>query len=419
MNTLSLLPMGHSQASTELPPNGAAAAYSERVDSSRFQSVFPGEKDDNSKPWPKCAKWALPGECENGHLFAKVLMCGKEWCPDCGEKGSWIHRRRVARLLPKAQQMKTFFYINVEWPIRSRNKLRTSYLTFEQASERLGVYGKTIQKWTSEGKLLVVGVNSMGEQIVRVPTKLLLQQMRIRISKLLKKFGFDRGMDRWHFFGDDDPVGRGYNPHLNVIVETGFLPYRVLEQLKALLRIELSEPELIVNGSYRKTAAEKVHTLKYITRATFLDRSWDERLADDLYGFQNTHSWGRWKSELLWVMDNRPGVVAFEANKCPSCGAAIKWSKPVPIELLWVLKATEIDAGYFSIPPPGEWSVSEYYDLDNLRLWKEGYALYLRNLEELLGEEPGGYYRNYCHRHGLPVELKVIDRFRGVNSRWN
>ncbi|GAI73676.1 unnamed protein product, partial [marine sediment metagenome] len=54
--------------------------------------------------------WFIAGECENGHRFAKELVCGKEWCSVCGEDGSTAHMRRFARWLPKAQQLEVMGY---------------------------------------------------------------------------------------------------------------------------------------------------------------------------------------------------------------------------------------------------------------------------------------------------------------------
>ena len=50
---------------------------------------------------PPCSNGFMVGDCKNGHRYLKVMLCGKDWCPDCGKIGSWIHQRRCKRLLPK------------------------------------------------------------------------------------------------------------------------------------------------------------------------------------------------------------------------------------------------------------------------------------------------------------------------------
>lgn len=351
------------------------------------------------RPWPKCANLVLPGECGNGHRFAKVLMCGREWCPDCGRKDSPYHRRRVARILTKAQQMESIGFLVIEWPVKSRRKLRTHYCTSEKAMKLLNIRRKTFDKWIDEGKLLMAG------DTVRVPTKTILSQLRLNISENLKKYGVKRGIDRWHYFGDENPAVRGYNPHLNILFDGAFLPKTVLQELKIFLRSQLNEPELIVNYSFRASPGEKMHTLKYVTRATFLDRSWDQQLADDLFGFRNGHNWGVWKDEPAWLLDNEresgslAAVGKMEDGNCPICGEPIIWGKPEPKEILQVAGAKHIGGGYFWIRAPGD--PPELLDTgpeidrmahNELELLDIGYKQFLANLNS----DPAYLYDAFC-----------------------
>ncbi|MBT9166318.1 MAG: hypothetical protein DDT25_01002 [Chloroflexi bacterium] len=232
-------------------------------------------------PWPDCAKWFSVGECENCHRFAKVHLCGKEWCPVCGAIGSWIHNRRFARWLMKAQRMRYMGYFVIEWPVASRHKLHSK------------------QTMSDMGKLVKWAFHQL--------------------------FCYDRGLRRWHFFGER---GDKFNPHLNVLVESAWLEEEHLEAIKEYLRLFLGEPDLIVNYSYMQSVAEMVHKLKYITRATFLDLSWDPWLAEELFNFQNANYWGKWEDDLVWEMsgeNSMNNLKSLESGKCPHCGTPIHW----------------------------------------------------------------------------------------------
>jgi len=121
----------------------------------------------------KGAVWFVPGECENGHRFAKTLVCQKEWCPVCGEDRSIAHNRRWLRWLPKVQQFSSMGYFVFTMPeeLRAKYRLKTSKVMVRD--------GKEIIVWTHP-----------------------LAKLSHDIQELLKSFGFSRGLRRWHYFGD-------------------------------------------------------------------------------------------------------------------------------------------------------------------------------------------------------------------------
>ena len=287
--------------------------YKERIDSSLSSHAFHTEKHHQIINEESCAKWATIGECPNGHAFAKKIECGKEWCPRCGTDRSWIHNRRIFRWLRKAQQMNGMGYLVIEWPKHSRTRLRT---------------------------------------------KKALSDMGKRLKADLSSWGIRRALRRWHFFGENG-AKRGYNPHLNIIFDGGYIPISKLESLKSFLREALNEPQLIIHYSYRRSVAEMMHTLRYVTRATFRQREWDNILADNLYGFQNSQSWGTWKDDPVWQLDEpefdltlASTIAKLERGVCPHCGESLVWYKPVPCLLLDVWEAHSIGEGYYEIPPP-------------------------------------------------------------------
>ncbi len=296
--------------------------YKEHVDTSSVHTQN-GSKGLRGLPWPDCAKWLSVGECENCHRFMKVHLCGKEWCLTCGAKNSWIHNRRFARWLVKAQQMRDMGYFVIEWPLNSRHKLHS---------------------------------------------KQALSDMGKRVKGAFQALGYDRGLRRWHFFGDYDDRfnlgkhGNKFNPHINVFVESAYLPEESLESIKEYLRLVLGEPSLIVHYSYHQSVARKVKTLRYVVRATFLDLSWDPWLAEDLFNFQNTNYWGRWKDDLVWEMSGHNSVnnlKSLESGKCPHCGTPIRWDIYRVLHITWLKiwqaagMTKPVGGGYFEFTDTG------------------------------------------------------------------
>ena len=275
----------------------------------------------------KCPSYFLIGGCENGHRYAKELYCGREWCPVCGEEWSAAHQRRFARWLGKAFQVESMGYFVFTIPEELRGKYRT-----KKALRELG-------HW---------------------------------IQELLKAFGYSRGLRRWHFFGDKSTK---WNPHLNLIVDGGYLRLGIMAAIKRAYASKLGVDVVDVNYQYVRSPAKKVHRLKYVTRATFLDYEWDTEMALELYGFRNQLWWGSklWNEESLWGLDDLEGkdraelendegeidlaaVKSLESGNCPKCGEPIDWGKVEPIEMLESMEKRLLGAGYWELedarPPP-------------------------------------------------------------------
>ncbi len=270
----------------------------------------------------KCPGWFLVGQCQNGHRFAKELYCGREWCPVCGEDESPAHMRRFARWVGKAQQLQTMGYLVFTLPeeVRSqyRSKARLNELT----------------------KRVTGGDKSR------------------RIEGMLKGMGFNRGLARWHWFGETP--GK-WHPHLNVIVESGHLTHSQLRSIRRAWAGILGVDVAVVNYSYAKVVPKMVHVLKYVTRATFRDYTWDERMAAELYNFRNMRSWGGWKDESVWELE--AGIESIEAitklgaGLCPECGEPISWGRARDIGWLkaWATtgQAEPLEAGYWALGSGG------------------------------------------------------------------
>jgi len=287
--------------------------------------------------------WFVPGECENGHRFAKEVVCGKEWCSVCGEDGSVAHNRRFVRWLPKVQQLETMGYFVFTLPEGVRGKYRA-----KKALSRLGH----------------------------------------QVQEILKSYGFTRGIRRWHWFGDKSTR---WHPHLNVLVDGGFVSPRQLEAIKrgyaAILGVDLAD----VNYRYRRSPGRMVHTLKYITRSTFRDYEWDTEVALELRNFRNMVVWGRglWADlkehpeAAAWSLADLKGkardevegldIQAIESlvdHRCPVCGKPVVWGEALPIGLLSMVEKHPLGAGYYrltDIPPP--WGLPD--DVKHRLYWME------------------------------------------------
>jgi len=287
---------------------------------------------DNVSSWlaltcdKKGVGWFIAGECENGHRFAKELVCGKEFCSVCGEDGSVAHLRRFARWLPKIQQMGQLGYFVFTIPEELRSKYRTKK-----------------------------ALSGLGHQV----------------QELLKGFGYSRGLRRWHWFGDKSTK---YNPHLNVLVDGGWMSPKKLKAINRAYASLVGAAVIDIKYRYRLSPGKMVHSLKYVTRATFRDYELDLEMALELRGFRNMVVWGRgqWDGEAAWSLDELSGkaeaevegldIEAIEAlveKRCPVCGEAVVWGEALPIGLLNMVDKTPLGAGYWRLtdnksPPVGD-----------------------------------------------------------------
>ena len=280
------------------------------------------------KPVKKDCRQIVRARCPNCETnVIKVIYCGKEWCPECGHDWSVVHQRRFSRLLPKARQMGCMGQLVIEFPDAYRK----------------------IPGWTYSKN----GLRRISDKVVDVLGG-------ARSGKGHKRSGghFSRGFMRWHWFGDK--TGKKFNPHLNVVVDGGFLQEWQIGVIKADLRGALFCPTLIVNYSYKKSVGEMIHTLKYITRPTFHDESWSLHVAGMIRGFRNVRSWGRWQDSPVWSSPGQEvylAVEALERGNCPDCGSKMVWRrKPFNVHYLELWQemgiSTPLGGGFFKVRFP-------------------------------------------------------------------
>lgn len=268
----------------------------------RVQQNFSKIYEERAKLISPCAKGFLKGECEQGHGFAKIMLCNKEYCPECGKKNSWIHKRRIARWWGNVLQMKTLGYLVLTIP----EELRETYKDKKQLTE-----------------------------------------LRTYAKRKLQREGYSRGLIRFHFAGDCrncqgseegckecnfTGASNVWAPHLNIFIEEGFLQKETLERWRKELatyfnkrhRGSLKKPvEGNLHYNYTRKQGGKVHKLKYVTRATWRFSGYGyEKETEVLKGFRVSSQWGKFQKSPEVRKSN---LVHFVNNECPCCKTKIRW----------------------------------------------------------------------------------------------
>ncbi len=288
-----------------------------------LESVAKRSEGDFADLEKVCPAGVITGSCANGHRFAKEVYCGREWCQVCSgkwEKGKEMkptHGRRFGRWYPKAQQMGGVGY----WTFTIPQELRAKYRTKEALTE-------------------------LGH----------------KVQELLKFYGYPRGLRRWHYFGDRS---RDWHPHLNCLVDGGLLGGKSLRIIRREYSRLLGVKLAIAEYHYFESVPEKIHALRYVTRATFLDWRWDPAMARELHGFRNQLWWGskEWSREPVWSLDDLSGereaggsdidtraVASLESGECPRCGLPIDWGRFMPASMLPELGGRKLGSGYWELP---------------------------------------------------------------------
>jgi len=263
-----------------------------------------------------CPSWGIVGECQEGHHYAKELICSREWCRSCGGKQGKAHQRRKAAWLPRVTQMRQMGYFVITIPPELRDAFRSTEL-----------------------------VRTFGKAIKRV----------------MKYHGFARGLRNWHWFGEDHPghglQGAGlpvYHPHLNLLVEAGFLPFSKLQAIRrsvaTVLGVRLARVN--VHYEYAGSVAEMLHMVKYVLRPTFEHWEWDPEMAYKLIGFRHRLHWGTWKDEPAWEVPAADSdvlkVVPLEHGRCPVDGSEITWGEVRAANLLVTPWWADVGGGYWA-----------------------------------------------------------------------
>jgi len=194
----------------------------------------------------------------DGSVYRKMIPCGREICAVCGKRNSIAHRIRVARCREKVDSMSSL-----------------GYLVFTIPAELREIFKNTIN----------------------------LGDFSVFIKNLLKENGYKRGIMRWHWSGEYI----GYAPHLNVLVDSGYLDKSEFEKKIGGIKKMVLEyfnknycddkfyEKINLKYNYTSQKGKKIHKLKYIMRGTMIN------IGDDMYSvyfklhnYRNTRYWGKW-----------------------------------------------------------------------------------------------------------------------------
>jgi len=273
---------------------------------------------------PGCSKGFLPGSCPSGHQFVKNVLCCKEYCPDCGKDGSPIHRTRIDRWMPYIRALKNVGYLVVTVPQEIRYELLD---------------------------------------------KAKLMKFRTDLKAKLKKMGYDRGLMRFHLFGDckqcqghgcedckQTGAGSNYNPHLNIIIDQGYIP----DIQNSKFRIELDNflkrywkkhfnkivPVINLKFTYTTDAQKIGHIVKYICRSTF--KIYNEEVAESLHNSRLTSTWGKWPDKFIKKEEKLSNNLCV---KCENKHSLIKWESLKKTEHVERKGMEYLKNGFYYIAP--------------------------------------------------------------------
>lgn len=314
---------------------------------SRYVSF--GKEADN------CGRWGMLKECEQGHKIIKRLVCGREWCPVCGQDDSEHHKRRIARLIDRVFSMDSVGYFVFEVPLAWRGY-------FEDVG--------------------------------------MLRAASLYLSRMLGREGFPKAVRRWHYFGkpvfitgDNDFIGEDkklelgkYHPHLNCLCLGGHIGKKKLRRIRRLwsnwLKVNCGQKwrrTAPVWYHYARSAGKKWHWVRYITRPTFKALTDGNRhIAADLFSFNNTSWWGvfsdadrargraRFEAWLETLPERKKEAAvdvaahdAYESGLCPVCGAETALVEGV-VKVADYDIVIDYGGGLYHVhSPPGMFSVGE------------------------------------------------------------
>ena len=370
-----------------------------------------------------CGKNWKKGTCEAGHKFLHQLLCEKDWCPTCGQRDSQAHKKRVARILPKVQQIDGMAYIVIEF----KNQDRDTFYSRKALAEA----GKTIRRVLADfGKPPCPQCGRVAKQQQDGSWICPTSPKRHGTFQSPNAPFFPRGITRWHWFGepvcpqafchrqgtwdrfegswrcerhgffsvkDVRPADMHWHPHLNVLVDGGWLDPKVLTRLQEELSealIEDFQAELNPNGSIKKLEkgiilnyqyipkldapaqgdAEKeieaqegreglrkyrvskmIHRAKYIMHPTFLAIDWDPAMALELEDFHATATYGNWHQPEIFALESQDEskeiqpLIAMAQGKCPHDDTPITWESGIVHDTFEASRLADLGGGFFEL----------------------------------------------------------------------
>lgn len=202
----------------------------------------------------RCTRKMIWGETQKNNYY-KLLVCGKEWCKDCGKMHSITHDRKIQAVFPKFKRL------------------------IENENQAIGY--------------LIVTIPKELRNFFRNPKA--LNDFRTYWRRKLKRFGANCGLIRYHWAGDD---GYHWHPHLNILFPSDWIELETLRQWRADLSKWFSdycqtEKQLKANLYYSFTyeVGKLNHWVSYVTRPTQIKYNpWNEKT---IKGYRNTAPFGK------------------------------------------------------------------------------------------------------------------------------
>lgn len=294
----------------------------------------------------RCTRFFLHGSTTNNN-YLKSITCGRDWCPDCGKMNSETHRRRVSAIAPRFKAL--------------------------------------LQNGHSIGYLVVT---VPAELRSRFSTKEVLNDFRDYFRRKLKReLTNPVGVIRYHWAGED---GCKFNPHLNILIPSGFMKLETLMEwnkelshwfssyfkLPKKMKWDKEQKRMIqvfpsanlhfnyISSSDPDAENKLIHKLKYIFRATQTQRNKTTEAL--IYKYRNTSIFGKRSDWPVYEKTEEEAAAAalrgFEVNEETGEFEKIIWEKTwsdekekfvplhVPVTLYKSAELTEIGPGFFKRP---------------------------------------------------------------------
>jgi hypothetical protein len=215
----------------------------------------------NHRPPPDLIYQCSPGFIQgvgtaSGNKYYKIVTCGLEWCPQCGEIHSHPHERRILR-------------------------------TFEKL-----IYLHSIKN--STGYLVITIPKGLRNRFLN---KDALNDFRNYWRRKLKREGYPAGIIRYHWAGED---GITFKPHLNILLPEKFIDRKTFDTWRAELSqwfkvyFELeTAPAPNLWYQYSSEIKKAKFWLRYVTRATM--KNYHPEASKIIKGFRNSAPFGKFQ----------------------------------------------------------------------------------------------------------------------------
>lgn len=201
--------------------------------------------------------------------------------------------------------------------------------------------------------------------------KKILTGFRVAIRKKLQRMGYNKGLMRWHWFGDcryckgngcstcnNTGAGSKWHPHLNILIESGFMSKEVFSRFTGEIKSfainymqKIDGVDLSGKGNvfydYCKNDAMKVHRMKYVLRSTF--RIYNFEIAKLLKNYSACSTFGDFEK----CTKDREGfvkeILLIEKKICPCCGASVSWKGKTNTSIFFSAKKKDFGSGYYQL----------------------------------------------------------------------